>query len=220
MDTQRLVNHAFMSHKQGLRAQHLGLHKAICVLMGWNSVAPDTVTWVPEAISSAEALAQKEDLIVWPPVVVIHNSSILDNNPEERKVVTVEALGEFLRGKGFSGGKMKVCLGKPANHSIMEVKFLGTFSGLQDAEKLHKYFAENKRGRKDFERITYGRSKNSRSDKREGEMKGDEVEELLLYGYMGIAEDLDKVDFDTKRKCSIKSKKEIQDLVDAPVKPE
>ncbi|KAI3730219.1 hypothetical protein L1987_61388 [Smallanthus sonchifolius] len=36
---------------------------------------------------------------------------------------------------------------------------------------------------------------------------------------LGIAEDLDKVDSDTKRKCSIKSKKEIQDLADAPVKP-
>ncbi|XP_039038218.1 uncharacterized protein LOC120175718 [Hibiscus syriacus] len=39
MDTQRLVTHAFMSHKVGLRAEHLGLHKAICVLLGWDSSA-------------------------------------------------------------------------------------------------------------------------------------------------------------------------------------
>ncbi|KAA8539164.1 hypothetical protein F0562_025856 [Nyssa sinensis] len=220
MDTQRLVTHAFMSHKVGLREQHLGLHKAICVLLGWNSEAsPDVITWVPEVISSAEALAQKEDLIIWPPVIVIHNSSISDNDPEEQKVITVEALGDFLRGKGYGGGKVKVCLGKPANHSILLVKFLGTFSGLQGAERLHNSFAENKHGRTDFERTACSKGKSSNSSE-EGGKQGCSVEELILYGYMGIAEDLDKVDFDTKRKCTIKSKKEIQDLENDPVKPE
>uniref|UniRef100_A0A5B6ZBJ2 XS domain-containing protein n=1 Tax=Davidia involucrata TaxID=16924 RepID=A0A5B6ZBJ2_DAVIN len=219
MDTQRLVTHAFMSHKVGLRAQHLGLHKAICVLLGWNSeVASDVITWVPEAISSAESWAQKEDLILWAPVIVIHNSSISDNEPEGQKVITVEALGDFLRGKGFGGGKVKVCLGKPANHSILLVKFLGTFSGLQGAERLHNSFAENKHGRTDFERIASSKGKSS--DSGEGGKQGCSVEELVLYGYMGIAEDLDKVDYDTKRKCTIKSRKEIKDLENAPVKPE
>ena len=79
MDTQRLVTHAFMSHKTGLRAKHLGLHKAICVLMGWDTVVPqDTVTWVPQVLPQAEALAQKEDLILWPPIVIIHNISMSD----------------------------------------------------------------------------------------------------------------------------------------------
>ncbi|KAA8534522.1 hypothetical protein F0562_032039 [Nyssa sinensis] len=218
MDTQRLVTHAFMSHKVGLRAQHLGLQKAICVLLGWNSeVAPDVITWVPEAICSAEALAQKEDLIIWPPVIIIHNSSISDNDPEQREVISVEALGDFLRGKGFGGGKVKVCLGKPANHSILVVKFLGTFSGLQDAEKLHNYFAENKHGRTDFERTASSKGKSSKSG---GGMQGRNAEELVLYGYLGNAEELDKVDFDIKRKCTIKSKKEILDLANAPVRPE
>ncbi|KAJ7974937.1 XS domain protein [Quillaja saponaria] len=68
MDTQRLVNHAFMSRKIGLRAKHLGLHRAICVLLGWDTVVPhDTITWVPHVLPDAEALAQKEDLILWPP---------------------------------------------------------------------------------------------------------------------------------------------------------
>lgn len=215
-DTQRLATHAFMSHKHGLRAQHLGLHKAICVLLGWNSVvAPDVVTWYPETILNAEALAQKEDLIIWPPVIVIHNSSTSGHDSERQRGITVEALEDFLRGKGVSGGKVKI--GNPANHSIMLVKFLGTFSGLQDAEKLQKYFTENKRGRIDFEKIAFGKGKSSKSG--EGK-KGGELDELVLYGYMGIAEDLDQIDYDTKRKCSIKSKKEIQDIADAPVKPE
>ncbi|KAK9283070.1 hypothetical protein L1049_011299 [Liquidambar formosana] len=220
MDTQRLVTHAFMSHKIGLRAQHLGLHKAICVLLGWNSiVARDTITYVPQVLPDAEALAQKEDLMLWPPLIIIHNSSLLNDNPEERKVVTIEELGSFLRGKGFVGGRFKVCLGKPANRSIMVVKFLGTFPGLQDAERLHKYYAENKHGKADFEQVTSHPGKNSNSGEA-GMQQGDKVEELVLYGYMGIADDLDKLDFDTKRRCLIKSKKEIQDLANDPVKPD
>jgi hypothetical protein len=98
MDTQRLVTHAFMSHKAGLRAQHLGLHKAICVLLGWNTVVPqDTVTWVPQVLPNADALAQKEDLILWPPVIIIHNISMSENNSEKWKVVTIEEIEAFIR---------------------------------------------------------------------------------------------------------------------------
>ncbi|KAL8090274.1 uncharacterized protein LOC141698041 isoform X2 [Apium graveolens] len=206
-DTRRLATHAFMSHKVGLRTQHLGLHKAICVLLGWKSeVAPNVVTWAPETISSAEMLAQKEDLIIWPPVVVIH-----DNSPSDPET-TVEALEIFIKGKGISGGKVKI-----AKHNIMVVKFLGTSSGVQEAEKLHKYFVENKHGRVDFSKISSSKHKIS---KIAGKKPEDKLDETELYGYMGIAEDLDQVDFDTKKKCSIRSKKEIQDIVDAPIKPE
>lgn len=124
-----------------------------------------------------------------------------------------------MAGKGFSGGKFKTYFGKPGNSSVIVVRFLGTFSGLQDAERLHKYFVENKRGRVDFGRggssSIKGKSRSSSNE--EG---GQKNVELVLYGYMGISEDLDKVDIDTKRKCSIKSKKEIHDLENAPVKPE
>lgn len=100
MDTQRLVKHAYMSHKIGLRAQHLGLAKAICVLMGWNSALPqDTVTWVPEDLHKEEAVVQKEDLIIWPPVVIVRNISMSCSNPGKWKVITIEALEAFLRSK-------------------------------------------------------------------------------------------------------------------------
>ncbi|RVW34143.1 hypothetical protein CK203_092834 [Vitis vinifera] len=219
MDTQRLVTHAYMSHKFGLRADHLGLHKAICVLLGWNSIVPpDTITWVPHVLPGDEALTQKEDLILWPPLVIIHNISISNSDPEEWKLVTIEALGAFLRGKGFGGGKFKMCLGKPADHSVMVVKFLGTFSGLEDAVKLHKYYAGNNHGRADLEKINYNNGKSSSST--EAGMQPDKPEEVVLYGYMGIAEDLDKLDFDSKRRCLIQSKQEIRELADAPVKPD
>lgn len=219
MDTQRLAMHAFMSRKVGLRAQHLALHKTICYMLGWNGVLPqETIRWFPEPLSTNESLAQKEDLIIWPPVVIVHNISIHNNdsNGSGKGPTTIEDLGQFLRGKGLSGGKVR--LGKYANCSIMLVKFLGTFSGLQEAEKIHEYFVKNKHGRKYLEQITSSKGKNKDGEGENG--NGEKESERVLFGYMGIAEDLDKVDFDTKRKCLIKSKKEIKDIADAPVKAE
>ncbi|KAL5568889.1 hypothetical protein UlMin_025464 [Ulmus minor] len=214
-NTQRLVTHAFMSHKAGLRTEHLGLHKAICVLLGWSTVIPEeTITWVPQVLPKEEALAQKEDLIIWPPVFIIHNISMSDHNPERWKVVSMEALEAFIRDKGLIRGRIKICLGKPADQSVMVVKFLGTFSGLGDAEKLHKNFAESKRGRVDFEVAT------SNNGEININTEGGKVEENIFYGYVGIAEDLDKVDFSTRNTCLIKSKREILELANDPVKPE
>lgn len=99
LDTQRLAMHAFMSHKSGLRAQHLGLVKAICVMLGWNSnIHAKTIRWFPEPLSTAQTWAQKEDLIIWPPVIIIHNTSILNNDSNGQGPTSLEALGQFLRG--------------------------------------------------------------------------------------------------------------------------
>ncbi|PIA25226.1 hypothetical protein AQUCO_12200005v1 [Aquilegia coerulea] len=92
-----LASHAFVSSKAGLRADHLGLHKALCVLMGWNSDVTGS-TWVRQILPDPEALAIKEDLILWPPLVIIHNSSIGSKNPDEQKVVTVESMEAILAG--------------------------------------------------------------------------------------------------------------------------
>ncbi|KAK7268422.1 hypothetical protein RIF29_21120 [Crotalaria pallida] len=215
MDTQRLVTHAFMSHKAGLRAKHLGLHKAICVLMGWDTVIPqDTVTWVPQVLHHTEALAQKEDLIIWSPIVIIHNISMYDDNPQNWKVVSMETIEALLRGKGFVRGRIKLCLGKPADQSVILVKFLGTFVGLADAERLHKYLSESNRGRAEYERV---KSEGTKSCEIKETDQGDQMENIL-YGYLAIAEDFDKLDFNSKNWSKLKSRKEIDDLDKAPVK--
>lgn len=116
-----------------------------------------------------------------------------------------------MTGKGFSVGKIKVCPGMSANDDIMVVKFLDTFSGLEEAKNLHNYFVDKKHGRADFEQMTCNNTRRER-------ILGDKLEESLLYGYMGISEDLDKVDFDTKRRCSIKSKREIAYIAEEPLR--
>ncbi|KAI3987099.1 hypothetical protein MKX01_036889 [Papaver californicum] len=213
-DTQSLVRHAFTSLKVGLRADHLGLHKALCVLMGWKSSEVPDDRWSLQVLPDAQALSLKEDLVLWPPQVIIHNSSILNENPDERKVIRIEEMEGILKDMGYGDGKTKVCRGKPANQSIMVVTFNSTLSGLQEAQRLHNYYTEKKRGREDFMRI------NSKSGEKSEEAHGElakNVSHDVLYGYMGIAEDLDKLDFGSKSKCIVKSKKDIQAIASAPL---
>ncbi|KAK4757996.1 hypothetical protein SAY87_019297 [Trapa incisa] len=217
--TEDLVKHAFMTRRAQLRANHLGLQRAICVLMGWDTYLPEEMPTVsPRVLPDEEALTIKEDLIVWPPVVILRNISMSIDHPGDQKVVTIESLKAYLRGKGYADGKMHVCLGRPADQSVMIVKFLGTFSGFGNALKLHQFFADNKRGRIDFQKLISSRGERGadRSSFSSG-VGGKGEAEQIMYGYMGIAEDLDEVDFRTKN-CEIKSKKEIQDFADEPVK--
>ncbi|XP_019151067.1 PREDICTED: uncharacterized protein LOC109147865 [Ipomoea nil] len=214
-DAQSLGAHCFMTQKLDLKAKHLGLLKAVCVLMGWNTVVgPNVTAWLPEPIFRSNASAQREDLILWPPTVIVHNCTKSSYGPQEQQVKTLRKIEDLLRGEGFSVSKIKVCLGKPANGSVVVIKFLATFPGLKDAEKLHEYFIKKGHGRKEFNQAC---DKDRNSKHQEGSEGADKLNELVLCGYMGIAEDLDEVDKDTSSRCLIKSKKEIHDFVDAPV---
>lgn len=85
----------------GLRAEHLGLHKALCWLMGWSSEAAPNGLWIRRILPLVEVLALKEDLIIWPPVLIIHNSSIAIDNLSERVAISCEELEVVIRGKPF-----------------------------------------------------------------------------------------------------------------------
>ncbi|PIN25402.1 hypothetical protein CDL12_01837 [Handroanthus impetiginosus] len=206
-ETESLAMHAFTSKKVGLRSQHLGLHKALCVLMGWKVTEEPGSEWHCEVMSNAEASVLKEDLIIWPPVVIVHNSTIDNKKPDERVIISTEKLHAKLRDMG-SRNILKVCNGKPANQSVMLVKFNGTLSGLREAERYHSSYVDSKHGRADLKQLKAGGTQViSAEPAEEGEN--------CLYGYLGIAEDLDSLDFDTKKRCVLRSKKAILSVVDA-----
>ena len=115
---------------------------------------------------------------------------------------------------GFGGRKTKVSRGKPANYSILVVTFNATFSGLHEAERLHKCYADKKHGRDELQQIDGSGLKNSNEETQ----YIPENEESVLYGYLGNAGDLDKLDFESKRHSVVKSKKEIQAIADATLR--
>ncbi|XP_020691117.1 uncharacterized protein LOC110105814 [Dendrobium catenatum] len=212
LDTNGLVTHCYHSHKPGLKTEHLGFHKALCVLLGWNWRVPPENSRAYQAMPVADAKAMREDLILWPPLVIIHNILVGDySSTKVGKVVNVDSLEKILREMGFGAGKIRFCHGRPANQSIFTVKFLPTFSGLQTAERLHKHLADKKHGKQEFLQIS-SRGKNS-----EVESQSKRPDEFL-YGYIAVAEDLYKLDPETKRRSLLKSRKDdIEAIADAPL---
>lgn len=74
-DMHGLIMHTYNARNTDLRVDHLGLHKALCVLMGWDfTEAPDD-SKAYQLLSADDAQANRDDLIIWPPTVLIHNTS-------------------------------------------------------------------------------------------------------------------------------------------------
>ena len=107
----------------------------------------------------------------------------------------------FVADMGLSEGNTRICHGKSGNSNIFLVKFNATFSGMQEAEKLNNVFAEKKHGRAELKEIDAG------AECSEG-VSQDKIEDAL-YGYLGIAEDFDKLSYDMRRHYVAKSKKDI-----------
>lgn len=113
---------------------------------------------------------------------------------------------------GFGTGKSKSLYGREGHLGITLVKFAGDQSGLKDAVRLAEYFEKDSRGRKVWARVqplSLGKDdENNPSlvtvDQRTGEKK------RILYGYLGTASDLDKVDFETRKKAVIESWRETK----------
>ncbi|CAL0321968.1 unnamed protein product [Lupinus luteus] len=206
-----LAMHAFNSTKAQRRTEHLGFHKALCLLLGWSDTAGSDGLWVKKLLPEVETSNLKNDLIIWPPVVLVHNSSIAHHDLEKRMTVSIEGLQAILKGMGFGDGKTKVSRGKPGNFSILIVTFKATFSGLQEAKQLHKFYADHKHGRTELQQISDGRGLKDSNETQY--VPGNE--ESVLYGYLGNAQDLDKLDFESKKHSVVKSKKEIQAIADA-----
>lgn len=220
IDTHSLVMHTFNSLKVGLRAEHLGLHKALCVLMGWNHVVPPDNAKGYQLLPLPDARAMKEDLILWPPLVIVHNANSEMKKDGSEHVVSDLDMDEILQGLGFSNGKMKVVNGSSTIQGTLLVKFSPTFSGLQEAERLHKYCEDNHCGRSDWLQVQsqhesqQNLSEDSDLLQADGNVKDNKKQ---FYGYIGIAGDLEKVDFDTKKRTLVKSRKDIEAITDGPV---
>lgn len=73
-DVHGLIMHTYHSDSDELLVDHLGLHKALCILMGWNYLMPPENSKAYQMLSADDAVANQDDLIMWPPSVLIHNT--------------------------------------------------------------------------------------------------------------------------------------------------
>lgn len=220
VDTHSLIMHAYNAPNPMLRSEHLGLYKALCVLMGWSYASPPDNEKSYQSFSAPEAMENNQDLILWPPLVIIQNAST-----GKRKDGLLEGIGNRemdaqLEELGFPGGKSKAVYGRGGHQGTIIVKFSPSSAGLQEAEQLIKYFESNNHGRKDWLRVQSSTLNQENGEENPDLVETDEKTKLkkrVLYGYLAIAGDLEKLDVDTRKRALVKSKKDMDATADGPV---
>ncbi|CAL0300750.1 unnamed protein product [Lupinus luteus] len=211
-DIHTLLMHTYNSDNGDLRVDHLGLHKAVCVLMGWNYSKPPDNSKAYQFLSADEAAANQDDLIMWPPLVIIHNTNTGKSRDGRMEGYGNKIMDSRIRELGFMGGKSKSLYGRDGHLGITLIKYAGDQSGVKEAMQLAEYFEKENHGRKDWARLqtqTLGKDdENNPNLVKLDETKGEK--RRILYGYLGTVFDLDKVDFDTRKKVAIELKREYK----------
>ncbi|KAL9317439.1 hypothetical protein ACSQ67_013956 [Phaseolus vulgaris] len=211
-DMHSLIMHTYNSDNADSQVDHLGLHKALCVLMGWNYSKPPDNSKAYQFLSSDEAAANQDDLIMWPPLVIIHNTNTGKNRDGRMEGLGNKTMDNKIRELGFMGGKSKSLYGRDGHLGVTLVKFAGDQSGFKEAIRLAEHFEKENHGRNDWARVqsqTLGKDdENNANLVKVDEKKGEK--RRVLYGYLGTAFDLDKVDFDTRKKAAIESRREYK----------
>ncbi|KAL6532340.1 hypothetical protein OROGR_014310 [Orobanche gracilis] len=209
-DTHSLIMHAYTSDKADTVVDHLAFHKALCVLMGWNYSTPPDNLKAYQNLSADRAEANRDDLIMWPPSVLIHNTIKEKGRDGRMEGIGNKAMDSILRDLGFSSGKSMSLYSREGHLGIHIVKFSGDESGLKEAMRLSHYFEREKRGRTMWARVHPGNDDDENNpnlvklDPKTGEKK------RVLYGHLAAVADLDKVTFEIKKRVSIVSASELK----------
>lgn len=210
-DTHSLVMHTYCSDDSSSRVHHLGLHKALCVLMGWNfSKAPDN-SKAYQNLPADEAAINQAQLIIWPPHVIVQNTSTGKGKEGRMEGFGNKTMDNRIRELGLTGGKSKSLYGREGHLGITLFKFAGDDSGLRDAMRMAEYFEKINRGRKSWGRVQpLTPSKDDEKNPGLVEVDGRTGEKKrIFYGYLATVTDLDKVDVETKKKTTIESLREL-----------
>ena len=88
------------------------------------------------------------------------------------------------------------------------MKFANDQSGLKEAMQLADYFEKERRGRKAWASVQSMATGHDDDNNPDLVIVDDRTKERkrVLYGYLGTASDLDKLDFETRKKVGIESK--------------
>ncbi|KAL3812619.1 hypothetical protein ACJIZ3_013887 [Penstemon smallii] len=209
-DAHSLVMHAYNSDNDDSIVDHLAFHKALCILMGWNYLMPPDNSKAYQNFSTDDADANQNDLIMWPPSVLIHNTMTGKGRDGRMEGIGNRALDGILRDLGFSSGKSMSLYSKEGHLGIHTVKFSGDVTGLKECLRMAEYFEREHRGRKGWARVQY--STNGKDDENNPNlMKPDPKTgetKRVLYGHLATVADLDKVTYEIKKKVSIVSRRE------------
>ncbi|XP_022887228.1 uncharacterized protein LOC111403089 [Olea europaea var. sylvestris] len=212
-DMHSLIMHMYNSDSGNLLVDHLGFHKALCILMGWNHLMPPDNSKAYQMLSSDEAIANQDDLILWPPSVLIHNTLTGKGRDGRMEGIGNRPMDSILGDLGFSSGKSMSLFSREGHLGIHVVKFPGGAKGLKEALRLAEHFEKQNRGRKDWARVQSSPTFNKEDDNNPNLVKLDATtgeKKRIFYGHIATVSDLDKVTFEIKKKVTIESKRDYK----------
>ncbi|CAA0832947.1 Unknown protein [Striga hermonthica] len=201
--------HAYSSENEATLVDHLAFHKALCILMGWNYTIPPDNSRDYQNLSPNQAEANRDDLILWPPTVLIHNTITGKGRDGRLEGIGNKAMDSILRDLGFSSGKSMSLYSREGHMGMHTVKFSADESGLKEALRLSDYFEREKRGLKGWAHAQPSGPGNSKDDENNPNLikldpKTGE-KRRVFYGHLATVADLDKVTYEIKKKVSIMS---------------
>ncbi|VFQ85329.1 unnamed protein product [Cuscuta campestris] len=213
-DTHSLIMHAYDSNIANSTVDHLGYHKALCVVMGWNYLIPPDNSKSYQMLSPDEAYANQNDLIMWPPLVIIHNTMTGKRSDGRTEGLGNKAMDSYLRDIGFHGGKSKALYSREGHLGVTVVKFSGDEAGLKEAVRLAEYFLRDNRGRNGWARVHPYTSSGGKEEENNPDLvridPRTREKRRVFYGYLATVSDMEKVDFETRKKVSVESRREFQ----------
>ncbi|CAM6094349.1 unnamed protein product [Calypogeia fissa] len=205
-DIYELITHAQHSQVQSKRIDHMGFRKALIDVLKLDIKEP-----------SAGNIDAEEDMIVWPPIVVVENTRTGMGADRRWEGVTNSEMALVLNELGHLHGRAKSIWDKFGHRGIVHVEFEPTQEGLQEAERLHNYYLQNGRGRVQWDIIRPFKTGLPGFDNvPEGPdfTLLDEVTKTtkrVLYGYLALKKDVDKI-FSKKqrKKVQVTNRKEVK----------
>ncbi|KAM5569392.1 hypothetical protein ABKV19_016758 [Rosa sericea] len=212
-DMHSLIMHSYNTDSADIRVDHLGLHKALCVLMGWNYSKPPDNSKAYQFLSADEAAANQDDLIMWPPMVIIHNTLTGKSKDGRMEGLGNKAMDSYIRDLGFGSGKSKSLYGRDGHLGTTLIKFSADEAGLKEALRMTEFFEKDNHGRRAWYHVQPLTLGNKDDENNPYLVKLDEKtreKKRVLYGYLGTASDLEKIDFDTRKKAVIESWREFK----------
>lgn len=209
-DMHALVMHAYNPESADSLVDHLGFHKALCILMGWNFLMPPDISKLYQKLPADQATANKEDLILWPPLVIVHNTITGRGRDGRMEGLGNRTMDNKLRDLGVSSGKSKSLYSRDGHLGITLVKFSGDESGLKEAMRLAGHFERDGHGRRGWAQVPSSSADKDdeinpnlvKVDPRTGEKN------RILYGFLATVMDMDKLDFETRKKVSVESRRD------------
>lgn len=116
-DTHGLVMHTYYCDDASSRVHHLGLHKALCVLMGWNFSKPPDNSKAYQNLPAEMVAINQDELILWPPHVIVHNTSTGKGKDGRMEGLGSKRMDDRIRGT-TCGNVYESCIGLICTFSL------------------------------------------------------------------------------------------------------